>query len=66
MGDLDLNTRWGQRMLRQRISTTAQVACDDLDAMYPATASDDRGDCVGRATRNALDSVGADYSMSDY
>ena len=51
--DLDLGTHWGAHMLKVRVTRAAEAACDQLDAMYPITASDDPP-CVSTAVREAL------------
>ena len=62
VSDLDLSTRWGWHEMRDRVTNAAQEACDDLDSMYPATASDSPP-CVRRAVHEALTSV--NYSDDD-
>jgi UrcA family protein len=54
--DLDLRTPWGARELERRVSYTARVLCDRLDAMYPVAAPDNppcyenaMGDAMGQA-----------------
>lgn len=54
--DLDLRTRHGARILRDRVKLTARILCRDLDQRYPVTA-DDGGDqitCYHNASENAL------------
>jgi UrcA family protein len=64
-GDLDLSRRWGVRELRVRIERAARSACDELDATYPISASDNPP-CVRDAIRNALaNSPIGEYAEAD-
>jgi|SRR5579872_2905505 len=56
--DLDLDSRWGQRVLHRRIQRAAADACDSLNARY-VTVDSESGDCIRDAVRDALDQAEA-------
>ncbi len=60
--DLDLRTRHGARVLRERIQLTARLLCRDLDERYPVTA-DDSPPCYKNAADDAL--YRADRAIAD-
>jgi UrcA family protein len=51
--DLDLRTRRGVRILRNRIRLTARLLCRDLDERYPVTA-DNSPPCYSNAMQDAM------------
>lgn len=54
--DLDLRTRHGANILRDRVKLTARLLCRDMDQRWPVTA-DNGGDqitCYHNASENAL------------
>ena len=61
--DLDLRTRAGRYMLRQRVSAAADEACDQLDEAFPSNGTDvpSPSECRGDAIRRAQDQV--DYAI---
>ncbi|MBV9994138.1 MAG: UrcA family protein [Caulobacteraceae bacterium] len=56
VSDLDLNTHWGWRVMRQRVASAARDQCDQLETLYPVAAQDNPP-CVRRAVHEALASV---------
>ncbi|HKT54208.1 MAG TPA: UrcA family protein [Caulobacteraceae bacterium] len=64
-GDLDLRTRYGAHMLKARVARAAQEACDDLDAMYPVTASGSPP-CERTAYRDAMAQTPVGYYRTDW
>jgi UrcA family protein len=59
VGDLDLNTPWGQHVAYERVERAAADACWDVDmawtrGLYPIGEDDN---CVGDATQRAMDQV---------
>jgi len=53
--DLDLETRAGARILRDRVRTQAHMLCRQLDTMYPASAENDSlWRCEQRAAGDAM------------
>ena len=60
--DLDLRTRRGVRILRNRIQLTARLLCRDLDERYPVTA-DDSPPCYSNAVHDAM--YRADRAIAD-
>jgi UrcA family protein len=65
--DLDLNTGYGQHILRERVRRAAADACNQLDNMpgYVPDARDSDVDCYHRAVNDALASpavVDSDYN----
>jgi UrcA family protein len=52
-GDLNLRTRHGERILRDRISQTARVMCHQLNVRYPITAPNSPG-CYTTAMGDAM------------
>jgi UrcA family protein len=57
--DLDLATPWGRDTLRARVRAAARDACDEMEHLRPVTdlnriAINDNGNCVSRATHNAM------------
>jgi UrcA family protein len=68
--DLDLNTGYGQHILRERVRRAAVDACNELDTMpgyVPADGENDV-DCYHRAVNDALAaaSVGVDADYNGY
>ncbi|HWE99333.1 MAG TPA: UrcA family protein [Caulobacteraceae bacterium] len=51
--DLDLNTRWGQRVLLRRVQRAATDACDSLDMRY-VTIDSDSPACYRDAVHDAM------------
>jgi len=60
--DLDLRTRYGVRILRNRIRLTARLLCRDLDERYPVTA-DYSPPCYKNAVEDAM--YRADRAIAD-
>ncbi|MDR3511778.1 MAG: UrcA family protein [Caulobacteraceae bacterium] len=63
--DIDPDTEWGAHVLRTRIERAARSACDELDAEYPISTSDNPP-CVDEAVRNAMHQVHEDADDSDW
>ncbi len=55
-GDLNLRTRHGERILRDRISETARAMCHQLNVRYPITAPNSPG-CYTTAMGDAMAQV---------
>jgi len=53
-GDLNLNTYWGARALRERIERTAVRLCSDLDFQMGVVPEDSNQDCIVRTVRDAM------------
>ena len=51
--DLDLNTRWGQRVLLRRVQRAATDACDSLDMRY-VTIDSEGPACYRDAVHDAM------------
>jgi UrcA family protein len=64
-GDLDLRSREGRRVLRARIYSAADEACDQLDTMYPA-AADDNPPCRETAFRDAMSQTPVGYYQTSW
>jgi UrcA family protein len=52
--DLDLNSRWGVRELRARVTSAARDACDELDNDGMAINAPDDPPCVSTAVTRAM------------
>lgn len=54
--DLDLTTRTGAAELRRRVRDTARIACQQLDALYPAE-DQNAPECISTAVAAATPQV---------